>query len=148
MEIKGHHVLAGFGAAFGLIVGVNVLMATQAVRTFPGLETQHSYMDSQRFDQERAAQEALGWDVSARLEGSDLVLAITDAEGRAVDPPQMVGVFGRATSVERDQQPAFVFDGTVHRAAVEAGPGNWNLRLRAVAGDGTDFRQRVIVAAE
>ena len=41
-RIKGWHVLAGFVGAFGIIITVNVVMATQAIRTFPGLEVKNS----------------------------------------------------------------------------------------------------------
>ncbi|KAA9006081.1 FixH family protein [Histidinibacterium aquaticum] len=145
MEIRGQHVLAGFGLAFGVIIAVNMTLATQAVKTFPGLEVKNSYVASQHFDDDRAAQEALGWEVGAALEGDELVLSITDPDGTPVIPARIAGTFGRPTSVAEDQSPAFVFDGLVHRAKVEAGPGNWNLRLEAVAQDGTEFRQRLVV---
>ena len=54
-----------FVAAFGVIIGVNLVLALSAVRTFPGLEVKNSYVASQTFDERRAAQEALGWTVSA-----------------------------------------------------------------------------------
>ena len=41
---------------------------------------------------------------------------------------------------------AFVFDGSAYVAPVVAGPGNWNLRIKLRAPDGTLFQQRVIVA--
>lgn len=41
-EIRGRHVALGFGFAFSVITGVNLLLATQAVRTFPGLEVKNS----------------------------------------------------------------------------------------------------------
>ena len=144
MEIKGHHVLMGFVGAFGLIITVNVIMATQAVRTFPGLEVKNSFVASQTFDADRAAQEALGWTVAARLEAGELVVDITDADG-PVQPASLTGTFGRATSVRDDQTPPLVFDGRVYRAPIDGGPGNWNFRMEAVAADGTIFKQRVIV---
>lgn len=148
MEITGKHVFLGMAGAFGIIISVNLVMATKAVRTFPGLETSNSYVASQNFDDDRAAQEALGWDVAARLDGQELILSITGPDGAAVTPESLGGVFGRATSVRDDQTPDFTFDGAVYRAPVEAGDGNWNLRLEAVAEDGTEFRQRVIVGHE
>jgi nitrogen fixation protein FixH len=39
--------------------------------------------------------------------------------------------------------PAFVFDGAVYRAPADLAPGNWNLRLSAVAEDGTAFARRL-----
>ena len=60
-EITGRHVLLGMVGAFGVIITVNVVMAWQAVSTFPGLEVKNSYVASQTFDAERKAQLALGW---------------------------------------------------------------------------------------
>ena len=144
-EIKGWHVAATFVLAFGTIIAVNLTLAVNAVRTFPGLEVKNSYVASQSFDVDRRAQLALGWDVSARLEHDELVLVILQ-NGHAVSPQIEKAVFGRATSVAADQTPDFRFDGSALRAPVEAGPGNWNLRLLAVAEDGTRFQQRIIVS--
>ena len=145
-EIKGWHVFAVFTAAFGVIITVNLILAVNAVRTFPGLEVKNSYVASQSFDADRAAQRALDWDVSAHLEGKELVLAITHG-GDIVRPVIESAVFGRATMVSTDQTPDFHHDGTVFRAPVVADGGNWNLRLRLRAADGTLFQQRVIVRA-
>ncbi|MCW1949884.1 MAG: FixH family protein, partial [Octadecabacter sp.] len=54
-EIKGWHVLAGFGAAFGIIIAVNLTLAYKAVQTFPGLEVKNSYVAGQVFDENRIA---------------------------------------------------------------------------------------------
>lgn len=143
-EIKGWHVLTGFVLAFAVIISVNLTLAFNAVRTFPGLEVKNSYVASQSFDVERAAQLALGWDVSAHLEGDTLVLNILE-NGAAIAPKIESATFGRATHVGQDQVPEFTFDGTALRAPIKAGAGNWNLRLRARAEDGTLFQQRVIV---
>ena len=59
------------GIAFGVIIGVNVVMATKAIGTFPGLEVKNSYVASQSFDKRRDAQEALGWDVGVAHEGDE-----------------------------------------------------------------------------
>lgn len=143
-EIKGWHVFAGFSAAFGVIIAVNLTLAFQAVATFPGLEVRNSYVASQSFDADREAQLALGWDVTAEL--SDHVLTLTILEnGRPINPVIESATFGRATNVAFDETPKFVFDGQALRAPVTAGDGNWNLRLKARAADGTLFQQRIIV---
>jgi len=143
-ELKGWHVFAMFTGAFAVIITVNLTLAFNAVRTFPGLEVRNSYVASQSFDADRAAQEALGWDVSASVSGGLLHLVI-EHQGAALSPVIEQAIFGRATSVAADQLPDFVFDGTALVAPVEAGPGNWNLRLKARAADGTLFQQRIIV---
>ncbi|MCB5200778.1 FixH family protein [Loktanella sp. TSTF-M6] len=146
-EVKGWHVLGIFVLAFGVIISVNLTLAFNAVRTFPGLEVKNSYVASQSFDADRTAQQALRWDVAARLEGDELILAI-HRDGQAVAPTIESAIFGRATMVAADQTPVFVFDGDVFRAHVDAGAGNWNLRLQARAADGTLFQQRVIVQVQ
>ncbi|SMX39320.1 FixH family protein [Octadecabacter ascidiaceicola] len=143
-EIKGWHVLTGFGVAFGIIISVNLTLAYQAVRTFPGLEVKNSYVAGQVFDENRAAQEALGWDVSAELDGNDLSLVILE-NGTPISPTIEQATFGRATHVGQDQVPEFSFDGEALRAVIEGGEGNWNLRLKARSEDGTLFEQRIIV---
>ena len=146
-EIKGWHVLAGFCMAFGIIISVNLTLAFNAVRTFPGLEVKNSYVASQAFDANRAAQLALGWDVSAQLNGDVLSLFILKDE-IPVSPIIEAATFGRATHVGQDQTPAFQFDGQALRAIIKGGAGNWNLRLRARAQDGTLFEQRIIVEVD
>jgi nitrogen fixation protein FixH len=144
-EITGRHVLIGTVAAFGVIIAANLTLAVSAVRTFPGLEVKNSYAASQVFERERAAQLALGWNVSAEVAKGELRLTITDAEGRPVNPPMLEAVFGKATHVKADVTPDFTFVDGVFVAPVTAAPGNWNLRLKAVAGDGTTFHQRLVV---
>lgn len=143
-EVKGWHVFAGFAGAFGIIIAVNLTLAYKAVATFPGLEVSNSYVASQSFDDDRTAQLALGWDVSAQLQGHELSLVILE-DGAAIAPAIETATFGRATNVAYDETPAFEFDGTALRAPVVGGDGNWNLRLRAIAEDGTVFQQRIIV---
>lgn len=143
-EIKGIHVLGMFVVGFGIIITVNLTLAYNAVRTFPGLEVKNSYVASQSFDARREAQLALGWDVSARYEAGALRLSIHDAIG-PVQPEAIDAVLGRATHVGDDMTPDFRFNGTDHVASMDLGGGNWNLRMKATAANGTVFEQRVIV---
>ncbi|MEM6386903.1 MAG: FixH family protein [Pseudomonadota bacterium] len=145
-EIKGWHVFTMFVVGFGIVIAVNLTLAVNAVRTFPGLEVKNSYVASQAFQSDRAAQEALDWEVSATVSKNVLSLSIVE-NGQPIAPEITHAVFGRATTVAADQFPAFSFEGGRLVAHVEAGAGNWNLRLTARAADGTVFRQRVIVKA-
>ena len=119
-EIKGWHVFAGFALAFGSIIAVNLTLAFQAVATFPGLEVKNSYVASQSFDADRAAQEALGWQASARVTDNTLRLKINQA-GHPAEADIEQAIFGRATNVAADQRPDFRFDGAVFVAPIEAG---------------------------
>ncbi len=144
-ELTGRHVFMITAGAFSIIIGVNMVLAFNAVATFPGLETKNSYVASQKFEADRAEQLALGWTVDAEVTNGELVLSLLEADGTPARPTVLEGTFGRATHVADDVTPEFTFDGAVYRAPVEAGDGNWNLRLTATAEDGTEFRQRVIV---
>ncbi|MEL6551570.1 MAG: FixH family protein [Pseudomonadota bacterium] len=144
-ELKGWHVLAAFIAFYAVIITVNLTLAFNAVGTFPGLEVKNSYVASQAFDRDREAQLALGWEIDLTTEGDELRLAISDARG-PVAPDITRATLGRATHVGEDQEVVFHFDGTTHLGIIEPlGPGNWNLRLAAVAEDGTVFRQRIVL---
>lgn len=134
----------GFVAAFGVIIAVNLTLAFQAVRTFPGLEVKNSYVASQSFDADRDAQEALGWVVSADVDHDLLKLMILQ-DGTGIAPQVEEATFGRATSVVADQTPDFTFDGNALVAPVNAGPGNWNLRVKLRAANGVLFQQRIVV---
>ena len=145
-EIRGVHVLGIFVVAFGIIIAVNLTLAINAVRSFPGLEVKNSYVASQSFEADRAAQVALGWTVAAWLDEGQLHLLVRDGE-RPIAPVIEAATFGRATSVAADHIPAFRFDGRRFTAPVVANSGNWNLRLRLRSDDGTIFARRIIVAS-
>ncbi len=142
--LTGRKFFAIIASCFAVIITVNLTLAYQAVRTFPGLEVKNSFVASQAFDTHRQAQQALGWDVSARLDRNVLVLDI-QKDGRPVVPTITSAVLGRATNVSQDITPVFEHDGQVFVAPADLGPGNWNLRLIAEADDGTVFQQRIIV---
>jgi nitrogen fixation protein FixH len=146
--ITGPKFFAIFSSFFVVIIAVNIVLAYQAVHTFPGLETDNSYLSSQTFDHDRTAQLALGWTVGAVVHQNELQLSITDSAGNPVQVADVTGTFGRATEARDDQTPAFVFDGTLYRAPVVTSGGNWNLRLVAHAQDGTLFRQRIVVLVD
>lgn len=146
-ELTGRHVLAITLSAFGVIIAVNLLMAVLAVGSFPGLEVPNSYVASQSFDRERAAQEALGWTVAASHDGDDLLLTIRDAQGLPAAIHDLAATIGRPTHTRDDQRLDFAAEGGSFRAPVALGPGVWHLHLVAQATDGTEFRQRLPIEA-
>ena len=143
--LTGPKVFAIFSLFFITIITVNIFMAWSAITTFPGLEVKNSYVASQSFDDDRAAQLALGWDVQASHENGQLIVDIRDAQGRPVAPATITGIFGRPTMARDDRRPDFLFDGTRHVAPMLVDAGGWVLRLEALADDGTLFRQRMNV---
>jgi len=143
-KLTGWHVLAMFGGGFGIIITVNVFMATQAVTTFPGLEVSSSYADSQTFDDRRVAQEALGWNASVETTPDQLVLTLVDEDGRPVFPAELEALLTRPTTRADDQEMVFTRGaGGALVSPAEIAPGRWRLRLTGAARDGTPYRHNV-----
>lgn len=144
-RLTGRHVLAIFVLGFGIIIGVNLYMASLAVSTFPGLEVESSYADSQDFDERRIAQEALGWTASVEVdtEAGRLRLHIVDAAGAPVAPAELEALLTRPTSRQDDQLLALTRTRGAFEAEADLAPGRWRLRLTGLARDGTEYRHNI-----
>ncbi|VDC25207.1 FixH family protein [Pseudogemmobacter humi] len=141
-ELKGRHVLAIVLCAFGVIIGVNLVLAWKAVSTFPGLDVQSSYVAGQNFDARRAAQEALGWTVAHDYGDGRFRLSFTDAAGAPVEVSELKVLIGRTTIARDDTQPEFTWLNGSYEADVELPTGEWMMKITAVAKDGTLFERR------
>lgn len=143
-KLTGWHILAMFGTGFGIIIAVNLFLAFQAVRTFPGLEVSSGYADSQTFDVRRHAQEALGWSASVEAGTDSISLTLVDTEGRPVYPAELEALLTRPTTQADDQLLALVRgpNGTLVAPAAMA-PGRWRLRLTGTARNGTEYRHNI-----
>ncbi len=143
-KLTGWHVLAIFVGGFGIIIGVNIFMAYNAVSTFPGMEVSSSYADSQTFDDRRLAQEALGWNASVEIPGDGtLVLHLVDDSGAPVYPAEMTALLTRPTNRLQDQELVLTRSRGAFVAPAEIGEGRWRLRLTGMARDGTEYRHNV-----
>ncbi|WP_415183433.1 FixH family protein [Phaeovulum sp.] len=141
--LTGKKVLIIVVSAFAVIIGVNLVMAWQAIATFPGLEVANSYVASQDFDADRAAQEALGWQITPEYGDGTISLIIRDRAGLPAPVDTLAVVIGRPTHVRDDQRPALVYQRGIYTAPVTLAPGNWLIHIDAKAKDGTAFRQRL-----
>lgn len=142
-ELTGRKVFAITASAFAVIIGVNVLMAVQAVRTFPGLEVKNSYVASQSFEAERAAQEALGWTLTETYDDGEFRLSFRDADGLPVKVERLSATIGRTTEAASDIVPEFAWRNGDYIATADLAPGKWMVLLEAFAADGTRFHQRL-----
>ena len=141
--LTGRKVLAITVAFFGVIIAVNVIMASRAIGTFPGLEVENSYVASQSFDKDRAAQEKLGWQVEPSYDDGVLSLVIRDGQGLPARVGDLRALVGRTTMAAEDKVPDFAYKGGIFTAPVTLEPGAWLIHLEATATDGTAFRQRL-----
>ena len=141
--LTGRKVLLVAVSAFAVILGVNVLMAVKAISTFPGLEVPNSYVASQVFDAERAAQQGLGWTLTHDYADGALKLSFRTRDGTPVQVERLSATLGRTTEAADDTQPDFVWDGADYVARTPLTKGKWMVLLEAFSRDGTRFHQRL-----
>ncbi|RMD49081.1 MAG: nitrogen fixation protein FixH [Alphaproteobacteria bacterium] len=141
-RLTGWHVLAILVVGFAVIIAVNLVMAWQAISTFPGLEVPNSYVASQNFDRERLAQERLGWTTRAEVVDGRLVIRIRDREGRPAQVRDLSVLVGHPTMARADQRPQMRREGDAFVAPITLGAGRWILHLEAHAEDGTRYHIR------
>ncbi|HIP23718.1 MAG TPA: nitrogen fixation protein FixH [Rhodobacteraceae bacterium] len=142
-EFTGRKMLIVMLSFFGVIISVNVFMAYSAVSTFPGLETDNSYLASQKFNERAIAQRALGWTIEFTHEGDEVVLNLQDSDGAAVMPAAIAATIGRPTFSGEDITLEFHLVGNEYRADADLASGPWRLFLDAVAQDGTPYKKRM-----
>ncbi|WP_309664649.1 FixH family protein [Tabrizicola sp.] len=141
-ELTGRHVFFITTGAFAVIIGVNMVLAFKAVSTFPGLEVDNSYVASQGFDDRKAAQEALGWQMQPAYEGGRMTLAFVDRDGVPMAVSDLQVLVGRTTEAKDDVWPVFAAVGTGYEADVPLARGKWMVKVTAKSADGTLFEQR------
>lgn len=142
-ELTGRRVLTLTVGAFAVVIGVNMTLAFYAISTFPGLEVKNSYIASQTFDADRAAQLALGWTMVSAYGAGQLRLTFRDTTGLPAPVHDLKVLVGRATVSREDLLPTFTDVGGVFVAPVKLRAGKWMLQIQAFAPDGTAFHQRI-----
>jgi nitrogen fixation protein FixH len=141
----GWHMLALTCSFLGVIIAVNGLLAYKAVSTFPGLEVNDSYVASQTFDQEKAAQQALHWHIKQGYDraANQLRLDFTDVSGKPVTLRDIDVLIGRPTDAAQDQHPKMTQRADGSYVAPSVLPlGKWMLQITAHAQDGTLYQAR------
>lgn len=133
----GRHITVIIVAFFAVVVGVNLIMARAAIRTFGGVVVDNSYVASQNYNKwldEAARQKALGWSakVGRSSDGRVVVtMAGTPASGLTLHAEARHPLGRLPDQVLTFQRQA---DGSF-RSAEPLGAGRWKLRLDAQAAD-------------
>jgi nitrogen fixation protein FixH len=135
-SFTGRHMAAVFVGGFGVVIAVNLVMASYAVGSFHGTVVDNSYVASQKYNGwlERAeASKALGWQAVPERR----------ADGRVVVETLMVPT--SATLTATAERPLGARDETQLTFTPAGGgrwvsdeplaPGRWRLRMAIRAGD-------------
>lgn len=137
--LTGRGVLAIAVGFFGVVIAVNVTMATLAVGGFPGLVTANPYVEAQKYDAEQKAEKALGWSFGFAWEAGALRVAVTGPEGERVRGLDLVARVGRPATLAEDREARFVEDGAGYAAALALPAGMWRVDLTATRSDGAVY---------
>lgn len=141
--LTGRKVFLMILGAFAVIIGANLALVFSALGTFPGLETANSYVASQHFDADRAAQDRLGWTATAGYDGETLTLNLKTPDGVSAVIAGIDATIGRATFDRADRALEFKGIRSPFTVPARLGAGKWELRFVATASDGTRFRHRL-----
>ena len=141
--LTGRMVLLMLIAFFGVVFGVNLVMAKLAIDTLPGTEVDSAYSASLAYEGEIVAarqQKERGWKIDARVErAADGVAAIVvnarDSHGNPITGLVFSSRLERPTDRRGDREARLVEgDTAVYRGKVaDVAPGQWELVLEGEA---------------
>lgn len=137
-EFTGRHMATVMVLGFGVVVAVNLYMASEATSTFGGVVVENSYVASQKFNGWLASAERsskLGWNVGL-VRGDDGRLRVTTAN--VPDGAQVSAVAHHPLGRMPDTAIGFAPDGQGRFVSSTALPaGRWTVRLAVTAGKDT-----------
>ena len=131
---------------FGVVIGVNLLMAWLAVRDFRGVVVDSGYVASQDFNADHARlveQAARGWQIEARDVGGAAMLTFRHADGSPITGLRLTVRALRTADGRADTALTLVETGPGLYAANESlAPGRWQLAFIA-EGDGPRYARTI-----
>ena len=132
-RLPGRKFLAIMVIGFGVIIAVNITMATFATQTFPGLIVENSYVASQEYNKGLEAgrrQKQMGWQVQSDVAGEALVVEARNAAGEMLHGARVRALLthplGRTEPVQVELREGP--DGRF-RAPHTLPPGRWDMEL-------------------
>lgn len=143
----GWHMAGVMVLFFGTVIGVNLVMAWNATRSWSGLVVQNSYVASQEFNDKVAAAKAFaesGIKGALSVEPGHVAYRLADAKGAPLAADSVTAVFKRPVDEREDFSLALVADGPGLFAADRAVPaGQWVVDISTERGGEKLFHQTV-----
>jgi nitrogen fixation protein FixH len=132
-RFSGRHMTAILIVFFGVVIAVNLTMATFATRTFGGVVVENSYVASQKYNDWLAAaerQQKLAWTIEPALDGQRHVEVSLSIDGADVS-----GFARHPLGREADVPLTFVTVDGEARSLNALPPGRWNIHLLVRRGE-------------
>lgn len=143
-EFTGKHMLAIMFAFFGVIIAVNLTMATFAHTSWSGFVVQNSYVAGQHFNrkaEEGRRQAELAWSPTLALDAGVLEFSLVDAQGQPVRLDGGIAALRRPVGEADDITVILSPRGEVLEAPVRVADGAWIIEIHADVA--TDMAARV-----
>lgn len=138
-EFTGKHMLMVMCAFFGVIIAVNLTMATFARTSWSGLVVQNSYVAGLEINsriEEGRRQAKLGWVSAIGLDEGMLRFSLVDEAGQSVPLDGGVATLRRPVGDADDMSISFVAGNDLLEAPVAIADGAWIVEIHAeVAAD-------------
>jgi nitrogen fixation protein FixH len=150
-ELTGRMVLIWLVGFFAIVGAVNAVMIGAAISTFAGLEHDSPYQAGLAFDQEIAAaraQQALHWQVEAKVARSDRGETLVEILARGADGAPLPGLGITASLVHPtdrrlDRDLTMTQDGPGHFTGVTgAAVGQWDVVIELARDGARQFRSK------
>lgn len=151
-RLTGRHVLLILVGVFGFVAAVNAFMIWQAVGSFPGVVTESSYRDSQKFNTDIAAardQATRGWQIDAQANRDPQGRAVIRLEAKDAQGKPITGVSFKATLQHPANRgldhvvalgPVVGSDGVYQGIATGVAEGKWGMEVEGNTDKGRVFR--------
>lgn len=137
-RFTGRHMAAILVVFFGIVIGVNVTMASYATSTFGGTVVDNSYVATRKFNswlEQARAQERLGWEEAVTLDEERRLVLVAASAGRplagadvAAAARHPVGRSGDVALRLAEIEPG------IYRAATPLPVGRWKVHLTIRSG--------------
>ncbi|TIO06396.1 FixH family protein [Mesorhizobium sp.] len=151
-EFTGRHMLVTILAFFGVIIAVNLTMATLASTSWTGLVVENTYVASQQFNrkaEEGRAQAALGWTGKLTIASGEVRYSLSDATGKPV-PLRGVKILFRHPAYEGGDKAVTLALASDQEFAAQHLPrdGVWIVEVDADAGLAEPYRdvRRIMIS--
>ena len=152
-RFTGKHMLITMISFFGVIIAVNLTMATLASKSWTGLIVKNTYVASQQFnehlDQAKRQQET-GIRSQLRYDNNGLIVIVEDSDGSRIRVDELTAHIGRPAYEQADQTLVLIpAPDDCYKLRINLEPGVWDVRITGTV-DKVPYRRdaRLLVAAD
>lgn len=138
-EFTGYHMLGVIVLFFGTIISVNMFLAFSASSTWTGLIVKNTYVESQNFNEtldRLEKQKALGWQATVTTQEGEIVVALANKDGLALENAIVTANLGRPVHEGEDSLLSFKQGSHGYTAPAVLNAGLWRLQIKAIGARG------------